>query len=144
MNLRPPGYEPGELPDCSTPQKSFHVKKALGAAPLLGWRIITVSPINALTRQVLCLHIFSAITATIGYKNKHITTIRIAVTKTKNRNEAAAPAGRILTTRQAAEAWGVSRHAIFRLVKQKRLRPLVGLKEWRFAEGDFAKALERL
>ena len=20
MNLRPPGYEPGELPDCSTPQ----------------------------------------------------------------------------------------------------------------------------
>ena len=25
MNLRPPGYEPGELPDCSTPQYLVHL-----------------------------------------------------------------------------------------------------------------------
>ena len=24
MNLRPPGYEPGELPDCSTPRRGVH------------------------------------------------------------------------------------------------------------------------
>ena len=24
MNLRPPGYEPGELPDCSTPRRGKH------------------------------------------------------------------------------------------------------------------------
>ena len=24
MNLRPPGYEPGELPDCSTPRRGMH------------------------------------------------------------------------------------------------------------------------
>ena len=34
LNLRPPGYEPGELPDCSTPQYviAFHEIECFGKA----------------------------------------------------------------------------------------------------------------
>ena len=28
MNQRPPGYEPGELPNCSTPRRLVYVKQA--------------------------------------------------------------------------------------------------------------------
>ena len=34
MNLRPPGYEPGELPDCSTPRRDRHDSTALSLLAL--------------------------------------------------------------------------------------------------------------
>ena len=38
MNLRPPGYEPGELPDCSTPRRWAGLYHRYHAAmPLLNW-----------------------------------------------------------------------------------------------------------
>ncbi len=35
MNLRPPGYEPGELPDCSTPRR--YPKNTIDSVPVLLW-----------------------------------------------------------------------------------------------------------
>ena len=35
MNLRPPGYEPGELPDCSTPRRDG--KDSIGLMPWWTW-----------------------------------------------------------------------------------------------------------
>ena len=35
MNLRPPGYEPGELPDCSTPRR--YAKNTIDSVPVLLW-----------------------------------------------------------------------------------------------------------
>jgi hypothetical protein len=32
LNLRPSGYEPDELPDCSTPRRGTH-----GSSPATGW-----------------------------------------------------------------------------------------------------------
>ena len=34
MNLRPPGYEPGELPGCSTPRRGGHDSTALSLVAL--------------------------------------------------------------------------------------------------------------
>ena len=34
MNLRPPGYEPGELPDCSTPRRWGHDSSVLSPVTL--------------------------------------------------------------------------------------------------------------
>ncbi len=34
MNLRPPGYEPGELPDCSTPRRWGHDSSVLSLVTL--------------------------------------------------------------------------------------------------------------
>ncbi len=38
MNLRPPGYEPGELPDCSTPRRRSIVALSTTIAPV-DWTI---------------------------------------------------------------------------------------------------------
>jgi hypothetical protein len=35
LNLRPPGYEPGELPDCSTPRRGD--KDSIGSMPWWTW-----------------------------------------------------------------------------------------------------------
>jgi hypothetical protein len=35
LNLRPPGYEPGELPDCSTPRRGD--KDSIGSMPWWSW-----------------------------------------------------------------------------------------------------------
>jgi uncharacterized protein YoxC len=35
LNLRPPGYEPGELPDCSTPRRDS--KDSIGLMPWWTW-----------------------------------------------------------------------------------------------------------
>jgi excisionase family DNA binding protein len=45
---------------------------------------------------------------------------------------------RTLTTQQLAEAWNISRWTIYTLVKDGRLRPIVGLrtKGWRFKMTD--------
>ena len=43
MNLRPPGYEPGELPDCSTPRRWSGLYQGYDAAmPLLDWLCLLV------------------------------------------------------------------------------------------------------
>ncbi len=39
MNPRPPGYEPGELPDCSTPRR-------LSVGTLVGWNVNDTFPIG--------------------------------------------------------------------------------------------------
>ena len=35
MNLRPPGYEPGELPDCSTPRRGRQYSAAVASSRML-------------------------------------------------------------------------------------------------------------
>ena len=35
MNLRPPGYEPGELPDCSTPRRGLKYSSTASIAAML-------------------------------------------------------------------------------------------------------------
>ena len=37
MNLRPPGYEPGELPDCSTPRRRYEGYQTPGYDPFVPW-----------------------------------------------------------------------------------------------------------
>lgn len=60
------------------------------------------------------------------------------------KGKAAAPVGRLLKTSEAAEAWNVSKWAIYRWVKEGRLKPFKGFKEWRFLESDINRVLERL
>src|SRR5699024_11979916 len=33
LNLRPPGYEPGELPNCSTPRRVHHITRGVMSRP---------------------------------------------------------------------------------------------------------------
>jgi uncharacterized protein YlxW (UPF0749 family) len=40
LNLRPPGYEPGELPDCSTPRRDG--KDSIGLVPWWTWTALVV------------------------------------------------------------------------------------------------------
>jgi uncharacterized protein YlxW (UPF0749 family) len=40
LNLRPPGYEPGELPDCSTPRRDG--KDSIGFVPWWTWTALVV------------------------------------------------------------------------------------------------------
>ena len=51
---------------------------------------------------------------------------------------------RLLTTKEAAKVWNIPRKAIYRLVTQGKLRPIIGFKSWMFQEGDIDGALERL
>jgi hypothetical protein len=52
LNLRPPGYEPGELPDCSTPRRGRHYSNAIFCAfayprlsgPALADRLVAEEP----------------------------------------------------------------------------------------------------
>jgi hypothetical protein len=37
LNLRPPGYEPGELPDCSTPRRGPDCSTLVSIAPVWDW-----------------------------------------------------------------------------------------------------------
>ena len=39
MNLRPPGYEPGELPDCSTPRRGPDCSTLVTLVPVWDWAI---------------------------------------------------------------------------------------------------------
>ena len=41
MNLRPPGYEPGELPDCSTPRRGPDCSTLVTIARMWDWAIWT-------------------------------------------------------------------------------------------------------
>jgi Flp pilus assembly protein TadG len=40
LNLRPPGYEPGELPDCSTPRRDG--KDSIGFMPWWTWTALAI------------------------------------------------------------------------------------------------------
>jgi hypothetical protein len=40
LNLRPPGYEPGELPDCSTPRRDG--KDSIGFVPWWTWTALAI------------------------------------------------------------------------------------------------------
>ena len=39
MNPRPPGYEPGELPDCSTPRRCHDCSTLVTVVPMWDWAI---------------------------------------------------------------------------------------------------------
>jgi hypothetical protein len=39
LNLRPPGYEPGELPDCSTPRRGPECSTLVTIVPMWDWAI---------------------------------------------------------------------------------------------------------
>ncbi len=39
MNLRPPGYEPGELPDCSTPRRGSNCSTLVTLVSMWDWAI---------------------------------------------------------------------------------------------------------
>jgi excisionase family DNA binding protein len=51
---------------------------------------------------------------------------------------------RLLTTEEAARDWGISKKAIYRMVREGKIRPFVGLKSWRFDPADFNGVLKRL
>lgn len=51
---------------------------------------------------------------------------------------------RLLTTEEAAREWNIPKKAIYRLVREGRLRPFIGFKSWRFRPGDIDDVLERL
>ena len=41
MNLRPPGYEPGELPDCSTPRRGRNCSTVVTLVSMWDWAVWT-------------------------------------------------------------------------------------------------------
>ena len=49
MNLRPPGYEPGELPDCSTPRRGRQSTKAAPDYddPVPWWTLVSLALFGA-------------------------------------------------------------------------------------------------
>jgi excisionase family DNA binding protein len=53
-------------------------------------------------------------------------------------------ATRLLTTQEAARKWNIPKKAIYRLVREGKLRPFIGFKSWRFRIGDIDEVLERL
>ena len=48
MNLRPPGYEPGELPDCSTPRRGLDCSTLVTIVPMWDWAIWAALTVGAL------------------------------------------------------------------------------------------------
>ena len=58
MNLRPPGYEPGELPDCSTPRRGPDCSTLVTLVSMWDWAIwtaliiVVAAGISALTLLV--------------------------------------------------------------------------------------------
>lgn len=47
-------------------------------------------------------------------------------------------AARLLSTKQAATVWGISRWRLYDLVKEGKIRPIVGMgKGWKFLLADF-------
>lgn len=56
------------------------------------------------------------------------------------------PSARLLSTRQAAEAWGITRWMIYDLVREGKIRPVIGMgKGWKFLASDLsARELPRL
>lgn len=62
----------------------------------------------------------------------------------KQQKETVTLTGKLLTTKEAAEKWGVSKWTIYDWVKDGKIRPIVGMKSWRFLETDINSALERL
>lgn len=47
-------------------------------------------------------------------------------------------APRLLTTQQAADAWGISRWRLYDLVREGQIRPVIGMgKGWKFLLSDF-------
>ena len=57
MNLRPPGYEPGELPDCSTPRRRR--KDSISPMPWWTWLCLGI-----LALSLLATAIFTAVAVT--------------------------------------------------------------------------------
>ena len=57
MNLRPPGYEPGELPDCSTPRRRR--KDSISLMPWWTWLCLGI-----LALSLLATAIFTAVAVT--------------------------------------------------------------------------------
>lgn len=51
---------------------------------------------------------------------------------------------KLLTTEEAASEWSIPKKAIYRLVREGKLRPIIGLKSWRFKIWDIDGVLERL
>jgi hypothetical protein len=55
LNLRPPGYEPGELPDCSTPRRERHDSTGLSLvalAFLVGFAAVVASSAFVVVRSI--------------------------------------------------------------------------------------------
>ena len=50
----------------------------------------------------------------------------------------------LLTTEEAAKLWGVSKKSIYSMVRKGRLKPFIGLRSWRFKEGDWEGVLKRM
>ena len=63
MNLRPPGYEPGELPDCSTPRRATSI--AVPGATASSMRPVTTAIWVGL--GIFCIAV-AAGTAWVGYQ----------------------------------------------------------------------------
>lgn len=51
---------------------------------------------------------------------------------------------KLLTTQEAAREWNIPKKAIYRLVREGKLRPFTGFKSWRFTIRDIDGVLERL
>ena len=65
MNLRPPGYEPGELPDCSTPRRGGQY--SAWAAPERLCNTVLLSPsVSALAWSALGFFLFVLLVTAVG------------------------------------------------------------------------------
>ena len=71
MNLRPPGYEPGELPDCSTPRRDG--KDSIGFMPWWTW--------TALAIFVLVVLVGAAVTILAFLQMRRLTTAGKDITR---------------------------------------------------------------
>jgi hypothetical protein len=69
LNLRPPGYEPGELPDCSTPRRDRHDSTALSLvvlALLVGFAVVVGSSAFVVVRSIALWRDFRAFSRVLG------------------------------------------------------------------------------
>ena len=71
MNLRPPGYEPGELPDCSTPRRDG--KDSIGFMPWWTW--------TALVLFVLIVCVGAAMTILAFFQMRRLATAGTGVAR---------------------------------------------------------------
>jgi hypothetical protein len=62
LNLRPPGYEPGELPDCSTPRRE--AKDTIASVPWWTWIALGFFAAVVLAGLFVALLAFRALTRT--------------------------------------------------------------------------------
>lgn len=70
--------------------------------------------------------------STLGLQNKNQPIIVGVNTTTINQ-----PTASLLSTKQAADAWGISRWRLYDLVKEGKIRPIVGMgKGWKFLLSD--------